>query len=91
MSIRPEYRAHRADEEEEEEEEEEESPAGSALSKSLQTRLLERRTLLLCGTVTEKMSHEAIAQLLVLDGDDPERPIRVYINSGGDRGVRFVG
>jgi len=46
-------------------------------------RLLETRTVLLCGPVTDEMSRQAMGQLLLLDADDCERPIRVFINSPG--------
>ncbi len=45
--------------------------------------LLESRSILLCGPVTDDMSRQALAQLLVLDAQDPEKPIRIYINSPG--------
>ncbi len=50
---------------------------------SLVKRLLETRNVLLCGPVTDDMSRQALAQLLLLDADDCEKPIRVYINSPG--------
>jgi len=46
-------------------------------------RLLESRTILLTGPVTDELSQKIMAQLLVLDAKDCEKPIRVYINSPG--------
>jgi len=46
-------------------------------------QLLENRTVLLTGPVTDKLSQQIMAQLLVLDATDSEKPIRVYINSPG--------
>ena len=46
-------------------------------------QLLESRTILLTGPVTDELSHKVMAQLLVLDSMDSEKPIRVYINSPG--------
>ena len=54
-------------------------PAAASLVK----RLLEARTVLLTGPVTDELSQKVMAQLLVLDAEDCERPIRVYINSPG--------
>ena len=45
--------------------------------------LLESRTVLLTGPVTDELSQKILAQLLVLDAQDAEKPIRVYINSPG--------
>ncbi len=46
-------------------------------------QLLESRTILLTGPVTDELSQKIMAQLLVLDAQDCEKPIRVYINSPG--------
>jgi ATP-dependent Clp protease protease subunit len=46
-------------------------------------RLLDHRTVLLCGPVTDDLAREIMAQLLVLDAADAVKPIRVYINSPG--------
>lgn len=45
-------------------------------------RLLDTRSVLLTGPVTDEMSQKIIAQLLILDQDSSD-PIRVYINSPG--------
>jgi len=46
-------------------------------------QLLECRSVLLTGPVTDELSQKIMAQLLVLDAQDSEKPIRVYINSPG--------
>ena len=46
-------------------------------------RLLDHRTVLLCGPVTDDLAREIMAQLLVLDSADTVKPIRVYVNSPG--------
>jgi ATP-dependent Clp protease protease subunit len=46
-------------------------------------QLLDSRTVLLTGPVTDELSQKIMAQLLVLDAKDCEKPIRVYINSPG--------
>lgn len=46
-------------------------------------RLLETRTVLVCGPVSDDMARDVMAQLLVLDGQSQSKPIRVFINSPG--------
>lgn len=46
-------------------------------------KLLDHRTVLLCGPVTDDLAREIMAQLLVLDSADVTKPIRVYVNSPG--------
>ena len=46
-------------------------------------KLLDHRTVLLCGPVTDDLAREILAQLLVLDAADAAKPIRVYVNSPG--------
>lgn len=45
--------------------------------------LLKERIIILGTAVNEQSANLIVAQLLFLDGDDPERPIRLYINSPG--------
>lgn len=75
---RPSYSAPRAAEEEEEEEEKLRTVATPILR-----RLLETRTVLVCGPVSDDMSREVMAQLLILDAQSSSKPIRVFINSPG--------
>jgi ATP-dependent Clp protease, protease subunit len=73
----------RADEDDDEENDSEESKADKAAMKGLGMKLLESRTILLTGGVNDDMAKAAIAQLLVLDAEDCEQPIKVIINSPG--------
>ncbi len=64
-----------------EDEEDDEKSAGSRLP--IVRKLLESRTILLCGPVTDDLAREVMAQLLVLDDLDTKKPIKVFINSPG--------
>jgi ATP-dependent Clp protease protease subunit len=46
-------------------------------------KLLETRTVLVCGPVSDDMARDVMAQLLVLDAQDGKKPIRVVVNSPG--------
>lgn len=80
--IDPRWTRPRFDDEEDEESEDEENNEKSK-GAPLGMKLLETRSILLSGPVDDKMSKAALAQLLILDADDSEKPIRVYINSPG--------
>nr|WP_093191694.1 ATP-dependent Clp protease proteolytic subunit [Thiocapsa sp. KS1] len=45
--------------------------------------LLQHRILFLGGEVTKETANRLIAQLLLLDADDPAKPIDLYVNSPG--------
>lgn len=62
-------------------EEDDEKSSGARLP--IVKRLLDSRTILLCGPVTDDLAREVMAQLLVLDAMDGKRPIKVFINSPG--------
>ena len=47
------------------------------------SRLLKDRIVLLTGEVNDETSAAVVAQLLYLEGQDPEKDISVYINSPG--------
>lgn len=51
--------------------------------RSVGQRLLESRTLLLSGTVTQKLADRVISALFILEADDGEAPITVIQNSPG--------
>lgn len=63
------------------EDEEDEKPASVAAP--IVKKLLETRTVLVCGPVTDDMARDVMAQLLVLDAQSATKPIRVVINSPG--------
>ena len=50
---------------------------------SVENRLLESRTVLVEGTVTDKMFRAVSARLLLLEHKDPEKEILVVVNSPG--------
>lgn len=76
----PRHAAPRLDEEEEDEKDEK-SPGQFAAP--IVRRLLETRTVLVCGPVTDDMAREVMAQLLVLDAQNKDKPVRIVINSPG--------
>ena len=47
------------------------------------SRLLNDRIIMLTGEVNDAMASVVVAQLLYLEGQDPEKDISVYINSPG--------
>ena len=50
---------------------------------SLAEKLLETRQLFLTGGVDEKLARKVIASLLMLEANDPEKPITLFVNSPG--------
>ena len=68
---------------EEEEEEEEESEKGSKDGEFLGRSLIKARTILISDPVDHKLTARVTAQLLFLDHEDPEKPIKIFINSPG--------
>ncbi len=62
---------------------EKEDEKAEATPNTIVKHLLESRTVLLTGPVTDELSLKVIAQLIALDSMDSEKPIRVYINSPG--------
>lgn len=66
-------------EEEEEEEEQRESQGGEFIVRSL----IRARTILISDPIDHKLTTRVIAQLLLMDSDDQEKPITILINSPG--------
>jgi ATP-dependent Clp protease protease subunit len=64
-------------------EDDDEDEKSASVAAPIVRRLLETRTVLVCGPVTDDMSREVMAQLLVLDAQSGTKPIRVFINSPG--------
>jgi ATP-dependent Clp protease, protease subunit len=52
-------------------------------SYDIYSRMLQDRIIFLSGEVTDEMANTVIAQLLYLEADDPEKEIKLYINSPG--------
>ncbi len=47
------------------------------------SRLLKERIIFLAGEVNEELATSVVAQLLFLESDDPDKDIKIYINSPG--------
>ena len=47
------------------------------------SRLLNDRIVMLCEEVTDASASLVVAQLLYLEGQDPDKDIQMYINSAG--------
>ena len=60
-----------------------EEPTPKSGSSYLDRQIMESRTLLITGPVTDKLAQFCAARLIVMDRLDPERPITVIINSPG--------
>ena len=68
----------------------EQSPRGERAF-DLYSRLLKDRVVFLTGTIDEQIANLVVAQLLHLESDDPEKDIKLYINSpGGDMNALFA-
>ncbi len=50
---------------------------------ALDTQLLEARTLLISGPVSDKMAAHCATRLMIMEKKDPEQPVTVLINSPG--------
>jgi ATP-dependent Clp protease protease subunit len=70
------------DEEEEEEEEEKEEKAGRD-GEFLGQSLMKSRIILISDAIDHKLTNRVVAQLLYLDSNDAEKPIKIFINSPG--------
>ena len=66
------------DEEDEEKEEKEEKDSEFLIKKMLQTR-----TIVVARPVTDKLYEKVLNQLLLLENDDEDKPIKVFVNSPG--------
>lgn len=60
-----------------------ESVGGGWHSYDIFSRLLKERIICLNGPVHDGLSATIVAQLLFLEGESPDKPISLYINSGG--------
>ncbi len=65
--------------EEEEEEEKQEDGDRAFLGRSL----IKARTILISDPIDHRLTTRVIAQLLLMDHDDPKKPIKIFINSPG--------
>ena len=60
----------------------EQTPQGER-SYDIYSRLLKDRIIVIGGEITEEMASAAVAQLLFLEAEDPDKDICMYINSPG--------
>lgn len=55
------------------------------------SRLLKTRTILISDEIDKKTAQRVISQLLMLEQEDPKKPIKLFINSpGGDADAGFA-
>ena len=62
-------------------------------SYDLYSRMLEDRIIFLSGEINDALANTVVAQLIYLEGKDPNKDIRLYINSPGGwfpQGWRFT-
>ena len=68
----------------------EQSPRGERAF-DLYSRLLKDRVVFLTGMIDEQVANLIVAQLLHLESDDPDKDIKLYVNSpGGDMNALFA-
>jgi len=65
------------------EEEEQEEERRERVEERLVERLMKRRTILISRAIDEATAERVIASVILMEEDDPEKPITVYINSPG--------
>ena len=65
------------------EEEEEEEQRGGQGGEYIVRSLIRARTILISDPIDHKLTTRVIAQLLLMDSDDPDKPITILINSPG--------
>ncbi len=61
----------------------EEEEGGKEDGELLGRHLLKARAILIAGPIDHRLSTRVIAQLLLMDGEDAEKPIKVFVNSPG--------
>lgn len=71
------------DEDDDQEEERETREPLRMRSSFIDKHLIQARTLMLTGPVTDRMAQHCATRLLIMESLDPERPITVFINSPG--------
>lgn len=60
-----------------------ETPSEEKPSPSLTDKLLKARTIQITGAIDDKQAARVVAELLLLEADDAEKPITVFLNSPG--------
>jgi len=61
----------------------EKSPRGPTFVYDIYSRLLEDRIVFLSGIINDPLANTVVAQILYLDSKDPQKDIKLYINSPG--------
>lgn len=56
---------------------------GNTRSCSITTRLLTDRIIMCTGEITDELAESLISQMLYLEAEDPDKPIKMFINSPG--------
>ena len=60
-----------------------EAEGGRERSFDIYSRLLRERIVFVTGTIEDNMTSTLVAQLLFLESEDANKPIYMYVNSGG--------
>jgi ATP-dependent Clp protease protease subunit len=60
----------------------EQTPRGER-AYDIYSRLLKERIIFVTGTIEDTMANVIVAQMLFLESEDPEKPIKLYVNSPG--------
>jgi ATP-dependent Clp protease, protease subunit len=71
------------DDEDDDEEDQEKASGESPHHRALAERLLKSRTIIISKGVDDKLAASVIAQLRLLEADDPDKPITFIVNSPG--------
>jgi len=68
-----------------------EEKEGKEQSDAMAVKLLKTRTIILSDGIDMKLAHRIITQLLLLEQDDPEAPIKLFVDSpGGDADAGYA-
>jgi ATP-dependent Clp protease, protease subunit len=77
------FRPFVGEDEEEENPKEEKAPAPDFLNRKMEKLFFEKRAIYLWGVVDDKSAREVVSKLLLLEADQPGKPIQFFINSPG--------
>ncbi|MCR4743183.1 MAG: ATP-dependent Clp protease proteolytic subunit [Treponema sp.] len=70
---------------------EEETKKAPEAPNPLQEKFLKTRQIILSGEINKDLAEKIVSQLLILEADDPKKPIYMYIDSpGGDVDAGFA-
>ncbi|TAF53138.1 MAG: ATP-dependent Clp protease proteolytic subunit [Sphingobacteriia bacterium] len=77
------FRPFVGEDEEEESPKEEKATAPDFLNRKMEKLFFEKRAIYLWGVVDDKSAREVVSKLLLLEADQPGKPIQFFINSPG--------